>query len=171
MLAEVARLQGAVADAVVAELAAPRVRVEAALAEASWRNAFYGFVPGSMGETSAFACLLGAGLLIWTGIGSWRTMAGVLGGTVVVAGRLNVVGSDTNPMFQVPWYWHAVLGGWAFGMVFMATDPVSSAFTNQGKLIYGALIGVLVVLIRVVIADGFERLDRHRTCCCEQLHG
>jgi len=123
---------------------------EAALAEASWMNAFYGFVPGSMGETSAFACLLGAGLLIWTGIGSWRTMAGVLGGTIVVAGLLNVVGSDTNPMFQVPWYWHAVLGGWAFGMVFMATDPVSSAFTNQGKLIYGALIGVLVVLIRVV---------------------
>ena len=109
-----------------------------------------GFVPGSMGETSTLACLIGAFLLIWTGIGSWRTMAGVLAGTIATAGLLNVVGSDTNPMFGVPWYWHAVLGGWAFGMVYMATDPVSSAFTNGGKLIYGALIGVLVVLIRVV---------------------
>ncbi|MEZ7979300.1 MAG: NADH:ubiquinone reductase (Na(+)-transporting) subunit B [Myxococcota bacterium] len=131
-------------------LAQAAVSGEAALANASWSNAFYGFVPGSMGETSTLACLLGAALLIWTGIGSWRTMAGVVGGTIVMAGLLNVVGSDTNPMFQVPWYWHAVLGGWAFGMVFMATDPVSSAFSNQGKLIYGALIGVLVVLIRVV---------------------
>ncbi len=77
-------------------------------------------------------------------------MAGVVLGTIAMASFLNVVGSDTNPMFGVPWYWHAVLGGWAFGMVYMATDPVSSAFTNQGKLIYGGLIGVLVVLIRVV---------------------
>jgi Na+-transporting NADH:ubiquinone oxidoreductase subunit B len=121
-----------------------------ALAGASWTDAFLGFVPGSMGETSTLACLLGAFLLIWTGIGSWRTMAGVLAGTIATAGFLNVVGSETNPMFGVPWYWHAVLGGWAFGMVYMATDPVSSAFTNVGKLIYGALIGVLVVLIRVV---------------------
>ncbi|MFK7896088.1 MAG: NADH:ubiquinone reductase (Na(+)-transporting) subunit B [Myxococcota bacterium] len=131
-------------------LAQAAVSGEAALAGASWTNAFLGFVPGSMGETSAMAALLGAFLLIWTGIGSWRTMAGVLFGTIVMAGFLNIVGSETNPMFGVPWYWHAVLGGWAFGLVFMATDPVSSAFTNQGKLIYGLLIGVLVVLIRVV---------------------
>jgi Na+-transporting NADH:ubiquinone oxidoreductase subunit B len=131
-------------------LAQAAVSGEAALAGASWMDAFLGFVPGSMGETSALACLLGAGLLIWTGIGSWRTMAGVLVGTIAMAGFLNTVGSDTNPMFGVPWYWHAVLGGWAFGCVYMATDPVSSAFTNGGKLIYGALIGVLVVLIRVV---------------------
>jgi Na+-transporting NADH:ubiquinone oxidoreductase subunit B len=77
-------------------------------------------------------------------------MAGVVFGTIVMAGLLNTVDSETNPMFQVPWYWHAVLGGWAFGMVYMATDPVSSAFTNGGKLIYGFLIGILVVLIRVV---------------------
>ncbi|MEM9173654.1 MAG: NADH:ubiquinone reductase (Na(+)-transporting) subunit B [Myxococcota bacterium] len=131
-------------------LAAAAVGGESALADASWMDAFLGFVPGSMGETSTLAALLGAGLLIWTGIGSWRTMAGVVAGTIAMAGLLNVVGSDTNPMFGVPWYWHAVLGGWAFGMVFMATDPVSSAFTNSGKLIYGGLIGVLVVLIRVV---------------------
>jgi Na+-transporting NADH:ubiquinone oxidoreductase subunit B len=123
---------------------------ESALAAASWTDSFLGFVPGSMGETSALACLIGAALLLWTGIGSWRTMLGVVLGTIVMAGFLNTVGSETNPMFGIPWYWHAVLGGWAFGMVFMATDPVSSAFTNPGKLIYGALIGVLVVLIRVV---------------------
>ena len=123
---------------------------EAALAKASWMDAFLGFEPGSMGETSALACALGAGLLVWTGIGSWRTMIGVVLGTIATAGLLNVVGSETNPMFGVPWYWHAVMGGWAFGLVYMATDPVSSAFTNSGKLIYGGLIGVLVVLIRVV---------------------
>ena len=93
---------------------------------------------------------MGAGLLVWTGIGSIRTMAGVVLGTIVMASFLNIVGSETNPMFAVPWYWHAVLGGWAFGMVYMATDPVSSAFTNSGKFIYGAMIGVLVILIRVV---------------------
>ena len=131
-------------------LAQAAVSGEGALAAASWTDAFLGFVPGSMGETSALACLIGALLLVWTGIGSWRTMAGVVLGTIATAGLLNTIGSDTNPMFGVPWYWHAVLGGWAFGMVFMATDPVSSAFTNQGKLIYGSLIGVLVVLIRVV---------------------
>ncbi len=123
---------------------------EAALAAASWTNSFLGFVPGSMGETSTLACLIGAGILVWTGIGSIRTMTGVVIGTIAMAGFLNIVGSETNPMFGIPWYWHAVLGGWAFGMVYMATDPVSSAFTNQGKLIYGGLIGVLVVLIRVV---------------------
>lgn len=123
---------------------------EAALAQASWMDSFLGFEPGSMGETSALACALGAALLVWTGIGSWRTMIGVVLGTIATAGLLNVVGSETNPMFAVPWYWHAVTGGWAFGLVYMATDPVSSAFTNPGKLIYGALIGVLVVLIRVV---------------------
>jgi Na+-transporting NADH:ubiquinone oxidoreductase subunit B len=131
-------------------LAQAAVSGEAALAGASWMDAFLGFIPGSTGETSTLACLIGAVILIWTGIGSWRTMAGVLLGTIVTAGFLNVVGSETNPMFGVPWYWHAVLGGWAFGLVFMATDPVSSAFTNPGKLIYGGLIGVLCVLIRVV---------------------
>jgi Na+-transporting NADH:ubiquinone oxidoreductase subunit B len=122
----------------------------AALAKASWMDSFLGFEPGSMGETSALACLLGAFVLVWTGIGSWRTMVGVVAGTTVMAVFLNVVGSETNPMFAVPWYWHAVMGGWAFGLVYMATDPVSSAFTNPGKLVYGAMIGVFVVLIRVV---------------------
>jgi len=121
-----------------------------ALESASWSSAFFGSIPGSMGETSTLACLLGAALLVVTGIGSHRTMLGVLAGTVLMAIVFNVGGSETNPMFGVPWYWHVVLGGWALGAVFMATDPVSSAFTDRGKWIYGFMIGVLVVLIRVV---------------------
>ncbi len=113
-------------------------------------DAFLGLIPGSMGETSTLACLLGAALLIITQIGSWRTMLGVVVGTAVMGAGLSAIGSDTNPMFNMPFHWHFVLGGWAFGMVFMATDPVSSAFTETGKLIYGFFIGVLVVLVRVV---------------------
>ena len=121
-----------------------------ALSEVAWFDAFTGFIPGSMGETSALACLLGAGILIATRVGSWRTMAGVVVGTVAMSLVLNAVGSDTNPMFAMPFWWHMVLGGWAFGAIFMATDPVSSAFTDTGRLLYGIGIGVVVVLIRVV---------------------
>ena len=77
-------------------------------------------------------------------------MAGVFVGNGAMGGLLNWVGSETNPMFAVPWHFHVVLGGWAFGTVFMATDPVSSAFTERGKLIYGFGIGVMVILVRVV---------------------
>jgi Na+-transporting NADH:ubiquinone oxidoreductase subunit B len=103
-----------------------------------------------MGETSTLLCLLGAVILIGTRVGSWRTMLGVTVGSFLTATALNMIGSDTNPMFSVPFHWHVVLGGWAFGMVFMATDPVSSAFTEKGKLWYGFGIGVLVILVRVV---------------------
>ncbi len=122
----------------------------AALTDEVWWNSFFGLIPGSMGETSTLACLLGAGILIFTQIGSWRTMLGVLVGTLAMASLLNTVGSDTNGMFAVPWYFHVVIGSWAFGTVFMATDPVSSAFTEKGKLIYGFGIGVMVILIRVI---------------------
>lgn len=115
-----------------------------------WMEAFIGLVPGSMGETSAAACLLGALILVATQIGSWRTMAGVVLGTAVTATLLHSIGSDTNPMFAIPFGWHVVVGGWAFGMVFMATDPVSSSFTDGGKWIYGFFIGLMVVLVRVV---------------------
>ena len=122
-----------------------------ALGSESWMNAFYGMVPGSMGETSALACLLGAIVLVVTKIGSWRTMVGCALGTIVMALVLNQLSdSFANPMLAVPWYWHFVVGGWAFGAIFMATDPVSSPFTDKGKLIYGFFIGVLVVLIRCV---------------------
>jgi Na+-transporting NADH:ubiquinone oxidoreductase subunit B len=114
------------------------------------QHAFLGYIPGSMGETSTLLCLVGAAVLVLMKIGSWRTMAGVVVGTALMALTLNGIGSDTNPMFALGPHWHMVLGGWAFGTVFMATDPVSSAFTDTGKWVYGALIGVLVVLVRVV---------------------
>jgi Na+-transporting NADH:ubiquinone oxidoreductase subunit B len=116
----------------------------------SWWDAFLGFVPGSMGETSALACLAGAVLLIVTGVASWRIMLAMTAGSIATAMALTAVGSTTNPYFSVPFYWHLVLGGWAFGMVYMATDPVSGAQTNAGRWVYGALIGVLAILIRVV---------------------
>jgi Na+-transporting NADH:ubiquinone oxidoreductase subunit B len=116
----------------------------------SLREAFVGFMPGSMGETSALACLLGAVLLIVTGIGSWRIMASITAGTIAMSLLLNAVGSSTNPFFDVPFWWHMVLGGWAFGTVYMATDPVSAPGTEGGRIVYGFLIGVLIVLIRVV---------------------
>ena len=115
-----------------------------------WMAAFIGLVPGSMGETSALACILGAVILVATRVGSWHTMLGVVVGTWLTATLLHSIGSDTNPMFAVPFAWHVVLGGWAFGLVFMATDPVSSAFTDRGKLVYGFFIGLMVVLVRVV---------------------
>ncbi|KUO59772.1 NADH:ubiquinone reductase (Na(+)-transporting) subunit B [bacterium BRH_c32] len=113
-------------------------------------DSFIGLIPGSMGETSALACLIGAIILIVSKVGSWRIMVSILLGTVFTVLLFNVIGSSTNPMFQVPFYYHFVLGGFAFGAVFMATDPVSATFTDQGKWIYGFLIGVMVILVRVV---------------------
>ncbi|MFC2144198.1 NADH:ubiquinone reductase (Na(+)-transporting) subunit B [Acidobacteriota bacterium] len=120
------------------------------IGSSQWWDAFIGLVPGSMGETSALLCLIGAAILIVTRIGSWRTMLGVAAGSAATAFLLNLIGSETNPAFAIPFAWHAVLGGWAFGTVFMATDPVSSAFTDKGRLIYGFGIGVMVILVRVV---------------------
>jgi len=133
-----------------ATLLAQAAAVPGALEGASWWRAFLGLVPGSMGETSALACLLGAVLLIATGVGSWRTMAGVVVGTVLLSALLNQAGSATNPMFGVPFWWHMVLGGWALGTVYMATDPVSSSYTEGGRWLYGIGIGALCVLIRCV---------------------
>ena len=116
----------------------------------SWNDAFIGLVPGSMGETSTLMCLLGAGFLIMTGIGNWRIMRSTLLGMAGMSLVFNLIGSETNPMFAVTPQWHLVMGGFAFACVFMATDPVSAAMTNTGRVIYGALIGVLGVLIRVV---------------------
>jgi len=113
-------------------------------------DAFLGFIPGSMGETSALACLFGAFVLIVTGIGSWRIILSSVVGLVVFSGLFYMAGSDTNPMFQLAPHWHLVLGGFAFATVFMATDPVSATFTETGKYFYGFLIGALTVLVRVV---------------------
>lgn len=116
----------------------------------SWWDAFIGLVPGSMGETSTLAILIGALILIATGIGSWRIMFSILVGMILTTLLFNFMGSSTNPMFQVSPQWHLVLGGFAFGAVFMATDPVTASLTQSGKWIYGFSIGVLVVLVRVV---------------------
>jgi len=115
----------------------------------TWWKAFSGVELGSMGETSALACIIGAAILILTRVGSWRTMAGVCLGTFAMATFFNVLGRGPSTGFAVPFWWHMVMGGWAFGTVFMATDPVSSAFTDKGKWIYGFMIGLMVVLIRV----------------------
>ena len=116
----------------------------------TWMEAFVGSVPGSIGETSTLAILLGGVLLLLTRVASWRIMAGVMVGMVGFSTLLNMVGSDSNPAFAMPWYWHLVTGGFAFGMVFMATDPVSAAMTDTGKWFFGILIGVMTILIRVV---------------------
>lgn len=116
----------------------------------SWWDAFLGFEPGSLGETSTLAILIGGGFLLYTGIASWRIVSGVFIGMVVSVVLLNTIGSTTNPMFALPWYWHLVMGGFAFGMMFMATDPVTAAHTNIGRFWFGILVGVMVVLIRVV---------------------
>ena len=116
----------------------------------SWTDAFLGFIPGAMGETSTLAILIGGGALLIMRIASWRIVAGVMIGMMAFSTLLNTIGSATNPLFALPWYWHLVLGGYAFGMMFMATDPVSAAMTNTGKWVFGMLIGVMVVMIRVI---------------------
>ncbi|MCC5855512.1 MAG: NADH:ubiquinone reductase (Na(+)-transporting) subunit B [Idiomarina sp.] len=116
----------------------------------SWMDAFIGRIPGSVGEVSTVAVMLGGLALIYFRIASWRIVGGVFVGMVAFSGLLNLIGSDTNPMFAMPWYWHLVIGGFAFGMFFMATDPVSASFTNSGKWAYGILIGFMTVMIRVI---------------------
>ncbi|WP_020679756.1 NADH:ubiquinone reductase (Na(+)-transporting) subunit B [Marinobacterium rhizophilum] len=125
--------------------------VDAILAQnITWFDAFIGNIQGSVGEVSTLCIAIGGLVLLYTRVAAWRIVAGVLAGTVVTTVLLNLIGSDTNPMFSVPFYWHMVLGGYAFGLFFMATDPVSASMTNTGKWYFGALIGLMVVLIRVV---------------------
>ena len=116
----------------------------------TWWDAFLGNIQGSVGEVSTLAIFIGGAILLTTRVASWRIMAGVFLGMTATSLLFNWIGSDTNPMFALPWHWHLVLGGFAFGRVYMATDPVSAAMTNTGRWWYGALIGVMCVLIRVV---------------------
>ncbi|WP_296058273.1 NADH:ubiquinone reductase (Na(+)-transporting) subunit B [uncultured Amphritea sp.] len=125
--------------------------VDAILAQnITWFDAFIGTIQGSVGEVSTFAVALGGAVLLIAKVAAWRIVAGVFLGMTVMATLFNIIGSDTNSMFALPFYWHMVLGGFAFGMFFMATDPISASMTNTGKWVFGALIGVMVVLIRVV---------------------
>ena len=114
----------------------------------TWMESFIGTIPGSIGETSTLAILVGGFVLLYMKIASWRIVAGILLGSMVLSELFNLFNSD-NPMFSLPFYWHWVIGGFAFGAIFMATDPVSAAMTNSGKFWYGILIGVMVILIRV----------------------
>lgn len=116
----------------------------------TWGQAFLGAIPGSPAETSVLLCLVGAAILLFTGVASWRTMSAVLLGALGLSTLLYVVGSANNPMFSIPPHWHLVLGSLAFGLVFMATDPVSSAMTDAGKWFYGLLVGTMIILVRVV---------------------
>lgn len=113
----------------------------------SFSNLFFGFIPGSIGETSALMALIGAVILVITGVGSWKIIAGVFGGAYLTAVLFNVIGA--NEYMLMPAYYHLVIGGMAFGAVFMATDPVTATQTEKGKWIYGILIGILTVIIRV----------------------
>lgn len=138
-------------DGFTGATALAQVAVEgAASLQLSWWDAFLGLKAGSMGETSVLGALIGAAVLIGTGIGSWRIMFGGLIGMVAMALTFNAIGSETNPMFALTPQWHLVLGSFAFAIVFMATDPVSAAMTNTGRWIYGIMIGALGVMIRVV---------------------
>lgn len=114
----------------------------------SFMEMFVGTIPGSVGETSAIAILIGAAVLIATGVGSWKIMAGVFGGGLAMGLLLNAI--SANEYMHLPFYYQFVMGGFAFGAVFMATDPVTAAQTEKGKWIYGFLIGVLSILIRVL---------------------
>jgi len=116
----------------------------------TWMAAALGPIEGSLGETSAAACVIGGLLLVVTGIASWRIIAGVLLGAFATALLFNYAGSESNPMYALPFHWHFVLGGFAFGTMFMATDPVTSCQTDKGRWIFGFLVGFLTVLIRVV---------------------
>ena len=116
----------------------------------TWSDAFLGNMQGSVGEVSTLAIFVGGAILLITRVASWRIMGGVLLGMIATSLLFNAIGSSTNPMFALPWHWHLGLGGFAFGMVYMATDPVSAAMTDTGRWAYGALIGVMCVLIRVV---------------------
>ena len=113
----------------------------------TWWNMFIGFIPGSIGETSTLMCLVGAAFLMLTGIGSWRVIVSVFLGAIVMGMIFNAIA--LNEFMKVPFYYHIVMGGLAFGAVFMATDPVTAAQTNRGKWIYGFLIGMFAILIRV----------------------
>ena len=136
--------------AVVAEGAQMPIVDMLAAQGVTWWNSFIGLIPGSIGETSTLAILLGIGLLLITGVGSWRIMLSMLAGGVLMAGILNLAAPHPGHFLALPIHYHLTLGGFAFGLAFMATDPVSAAATDTGKLIYGFLCGVLSILVRIL---------------------
>ena len=138
--------------AVIAEgaLETGDVLAELTAAGFTWWNMFVGSIPGSIGETSALAILLGGVLLAAAGVGSWRVMLSMLLGGIAMALLLNLVAPSPASFAALPPHYHLVMGGFAFGLVYMATDPVSAAATNTGKWIYGAIVGALSILVRTI---------------------
>ena len=124
--------------------------LQGVLSNITWIEAFIGNIPGSIGETSSLFIIMGLILLFYNRVASWRIVIGVLIGTAFTSYLFNFIGSTTNPMFSLPFYWHIVIGGYAFGLTFMAVEPVTGSHTNLGRWYYGILIGVMVVLIRVI---------------------
>ena len=119
-------------------------------ANITWLDAFFGNIQGAVGSTSTLACLIGGAILLITKIASWRIVLGMFAGAWLTTLLFNWIGSDTNPMFAMPFHWHFVLGGFAFALVFMITDPVSASMTNTGRFLYGFLAGLMTILIRVI---------------------
>jgi Na+-transporting NADH:ubiquinone oxidoreductase subunit B len=142
---------GATPLAVAAEHEGQAVVAAVEQAGFTLQDAFFGLVPGSLGEVSAFACLLGALILVLTGVGSWKIMLSMLLGGIGGSFFINAVaGPSSSGIMALPWTWQLSLGGFAFGLVFMATDPVSAAATSTGQWIYGFLAGFLSILVRTV---------------------
>ncbi len=139
------------------ELAIEEGGVAALLAvDYRWWELFVGNQPGPVGATSFLGCLLGAVFLILSGTVSWRIISGSLIGLIAAVLLLNALGPQDNSMFQMPWYWHLVIGGWAFATVFVATDPVAAAITNPGRWIFGILVGALTIVVRVTNPSLFQ---------------
>ena len=136
--------------AVVAEGAEVPIVDALAAQGVTWWNSFIGLIPGSIGETSTLAILLGIGLLLITGVGSWRIMLSMLIGGVVMGAILQLAAPHPGHFMALPVHYHLTLGGFAFGLAYMATDPVSAAATDTGKWIYGFLVGVLSILVRLL---------------------
>ncbi len=142
-------VDGVSAATPLAQFAASQPGQVMASINATWTQSFLGTISGSMGETSTLACLFGAFILLITRIAPWRVMASTLLGAIICASFYYFSGNDINPLWAIPPHWHLVLGGFAFGLVFMATDPVSAAHTLPGQWMYGLLVGVLAIMIRV----------------------
>jgi Na+-transporting NADH:ubiquinone oxidoreductase subunit B len=122
----------------------------------TWLQLFLGNQPGPIGVSSILGCLLGAVYLIYTGVASWRIILGSFIGMVSAVLLFNSLGPADDPVFSVPWTWHLVTGGWAFGTVFLATDPVAAANTNAGRWGFGLLVGALTIIVRVTNPAYYE---------------
>ena len=137
-------------DPLAVEIAVEEGGVPALLAvNYTWQILFLGNQPGAIGVSSVVGCVIGGAYLLYKGVASWRIMAGSAIGLIIAVTLFNTFGPADNPNFDVPWYWHMVLGGWAFGTVFVATDPVAAATTNAGRWAFGLFLGAVTIIVRI----------------------